>query len=111
MTDNFEGITLLHPSFTSPKLRSRTTSLNVFGWDKRVIIHYLRKFPEDLLGINLMLIKKTGKFHYTWIKDSLLYDQSDGGVNISASAVLRAIRGKTCWKVTRQSSLGWGRRR
>ena len=53
-------------------------AINVFGWDKGVIVHRLSKQPEDMPRTNLLLIEKTGKFHYTWIKNlnRLLYDQS-----------------------------------
>ena len=46
--------------------------------DKGVIIHQLSKQPYDTPRINLLLIEKAGKFHYTWVKDlsRLLYDQS-----------------------------------
>ena len=52
-------------------------AINVFGWDKGVIIHRLSEQPAGGT-INLLLIEKAGKFHYTWIKDlnRLLYDQS-----------------------------------
>ena len=51
-------------------------AINVFGWDKGVIIHQLSKQPGD--RINLLMIEKAGKFHYTWVKDfnRLLHDQS-----------------------------------
>ena len=53
-------------------------TINVFGWDKGVIVHHISKQPEDMPRINLLLIEKAGKFHYTWIKDlnRLLRDQS-----------------------------------
>ena len=53
-------------------------AINVFGWDKGVIVHRLSKQPEDMPRTNLLLIEKAGKFHYTWIKNlnGLLYDQS-----------------------------------
>ena len=52
-------------------------AINVFGWDNGVIVHHLSKRPEEEARINLLLIEKAGKFHYTWIKDlnRLLYDQ------------------------------------
>ena len=53
-------------------------AINVFGWDKGVIVHHISKQPEDMHRTNLLLIRKAGKFHYTWIKNlnRLLYDQS-----------------------------------
>ncbi|KAK3740268.1 hypothetical protein RRG08_031987 [Elysia crispata] len=53
-------------------------AINVFGWDKGVIVHHLSKQPEEEARINLLLIEKAGKFHYTWIKNlnRLLFDQS-----------------------------------
>ena len=43
-----------------------------------MIVHHISKQPEDMPRINLLLIKKAGKFHYAWIKDlnRLLRDQS-----------------------------------
>ena len=53
-------------------------AINVFGWDKGVIVHHVSKQPEDMHRTNLLLIQKAGTFHYTWIKNlnRLLYDQS-----------------------------------
>ena len=53
-------------------------TINVFGWDKGVTIHRLSKQPQEIPRINMLLIEKAGKFHYTWIKNlnRLLYDQS-----------------------------------
>ena len=58
--------------------RRNNLAINVFGWDKGVIIHQLSKQPPDISRINLLLIEKAGKFHYTWVKylNRLLYDQS-----------------------------------
>ena len=75
----FEGIDA--PSHISqiPKVeRQNNLAISVFGWDKGIIIHRLNKHSEDIPRINLMLIEKAGKFHYTWIKDlnRLLNDQS-----------------------------------
>ena len=43
-----------------------------------MIVHHVSKQPEEEARINLLLIEKAGKFHYTWIKNlnRLLYDQS-----------------------------------
>ena len=57
-------------------------AINVFGWDKGVIIHRLSERACDAAQarttVNMLLLEKAGKFHYTWIKDlnRLLYDQS-----------------------------------
>ena len=53
-------------------------AVNIFGWNKGVIVHQISKQPEDIPRINLLLIKKDGKFHYAWIKDlnRILYDWS-----------------------------------
>ena len=58
--------------------RQNDLAINVFGWDKGVIVHHISKQPEDIPRINLLLIEKAGKFHYTWIKNlnRLLYDQN-----------------------------------
>ena len=58
--------------------RQNNLAINVFGWDKGITVHRLSKQPQDIPRINLLLIEKAGKFHYTWIKNlnRLLYDQS-----------------------------------
>ena len=52
-------------------------AINVFGWDGAYVIIY-RLSERPARRINLLLIEKAGKFHYTWIKDlnRLLYNQS-----------------------------------
>ena len=76
---NFEGIDA--PTQISQILRverQNNLAINVFGWDKGVIVHHISKQPQEIPRINLLLIEKAGKFHYTWIKDlnRLLRDQS-----------------------------------
>ena len=58
--------------------RQNDLAINVFGWDKGVIVHHISKQPEDMPRTNLLLFQKADKFHYTWIKDlnRLLYDQN-----------------------------------
>ena len=53
-------------------------AINVFGWDKGVTVYRLSTQPDGMPRINLLLIEKAGKHHFTWIKDlnRLLYDQS-----------------------------------
>ena len=57
--------------------RQNDLAINVFGWDKGVIVHRLSKEEEGPL-INLLMVEKAGKYHYTWIKDlnRLLYTES-----------------------------------
>ena len=74
------GLTLQRPSPRYQKVeRQNNRAINIFGWDKGVIIHQLSKQPHDMPRTNLLLIEKAGKFHYTWIKNlnRLLYDQSE----------------------------------
>ena len=58
--------------------RQNNLAINVFWWDKGVIVHHISKQPEDMPRVNVLLIEKDTKFHYTWIRDlnRLLYDQS-----------------------------------
>ena len=58
--------------------RQNNQAVNVFGWDKGVIVHHISKQPEDIPRINMLLIEKAGKTHYTRIKNlnRLLYDSS-----------------------------------
>ena len=76
---DFAGIDTPTPISQIGKVeRQNDLALNVFGWDKGVIVHHISKQPEDIPRINLLLIEKAGKFHYTWIKNlnRLLYDQN-----------------------------------
>lgn len=57
--------------------RQNALGINVFGWDSgEVIVHRLTKRVGP--SVNLLLIEKAGKFHYTWVKNlnRLLYDQT-----------------------------------
>ena len=76
---SFEGIDAPTPiSQIKRAERQNNLTINVFGWDKGVIVHHISKQPEDMPRINLLLTEKAGKFHYTWIKDlnRLLHNQS-----------------------------------
>ena len=75
---DFTGIDAPTPISQIPRVeRQNDLAINVFGWDKGVIVHHISKQPEDMPRINLLLIE-AGKFHYAWIKDlnRLLHDQS-----------------------------------
>ena len=76
---DFTGIDAPTPVSQIPKVeRQNNLAINVFGWEKGVIIHHISKQPGEMPRINLLLIEKSNKFHYTWIKDvnRLLHDQS-----------------------------------
>ena len=76
---DFTGIDAPTPVSQIPKVeRQNNLAINVFGWEKGVIIHHISKQPGEMPRINLLLIEKSNKFHYTWIKDvnCLLHDQS-----------------------------------
>ena len=76
---SFEGIDAPTPISQNKRVEQQNNlKINIFGWDKGVIVHHISKQPEDMPRINLLLIEKAGKFHYTWIRDlnSLLHDQS-----------------------------------
>ena len=79
---NFTGIDAPTPISQIGKVeRQNDLAINVFGWDKGVIVHHISKQPEDMPRTNLLLIQKAGKFHYTWIKNlnRLLHDQNKNG--------------------------------
>ena len=79
---DIEGIDAPTPISKVPKVELQNDlAINVFGWNKGVIIYYLSKQPEDMPRINLLMVEKASKFHYTWMKnlDHLLYDQSKHG--------------------------------
>ena len=70
---------LPHQSLRCPRLSYKTTWPSTSSAVTRgMIIYYISKQPQDMPRINLLLIEKAGKFHYTWIKDlsRLLHDQS-----------------------------------
>ena len=80
---DFTGIDTPTPISQISKVEKQNNLvINVFGWDKGVIIHRLSERACDAAQarttVNMLLIEKAGKFHYTWIKDlnRLLYDQS-----------------------------------
>ena len=76
---DFTGIDAPTPISQIPKVEwQNDLAINVFGWDKGVIVHHISNQPEGMPRTNLLLIEKAGKFHYTWIKNlsRLLYDQS-----------------------------------
>ena len=76
---NFQCSDVPTPISQIPKVEKQNNlAIDVFGWEKRVIIHHLTKKPTNMPRINLLLIENAGKFHYTWINDlnRLLYDQS-----------------------------------
>ena len=63
---DFAGIDTPTPISQIGKVeRQNDLANNVFGWDKGVIVHHISKQPEDIPRINLLLIEKAGKFHYT----------------------------------------------
>ena len=76
---NFKGIDAPTPISQIPKVEKlNNLAINVFGWDKGVTVNRLSTQPDGMPCINLLLIEKAGKHHFTWIKDlnRLLYDQS-----------------------------------
>ena len=75
---DFTGIDAPTPLSQIGKVESQNDlAINVFGWDKGVIVHRLSK-EEEGPWINLLMVEKAGKYHYTWIKDinRLLYAES-----------------------------------
>ncbi|GFR99473.1 hypothetical protein ElyMa_006374500, partial [Elysia marginata] len=75
----FDGIDTPTPISQIPKVeRQNKLAINVFGWGKGVIVYHVSKQHEAIKRINLLLIEKDGKTHYTWIKNlnRLLYDQN-----------------------------------
>ena len=75
---NFKRIDAPTPISQIPKVEKlNNLAINVFGWDKGVTVNRLSTQPDGIPRINLLLIEKAGKHHFTWIKDlnRLLYDQ------------------------------------
>ena len=78
---SFEGIDAPTPISQILRVEQQNNlTIDVFGWDKGVIVHHISEQPQEIPipRINLLLIEKAGKFHYAWIKDldRLLYDQN-----------------------------------
>ncbi|XP_058029287.1 uncharacterized protein LOC131193286 [Ahaetulla prasina] len=76
---DFKGIQAPTPiSHIQRVEKQNNLAINVFGWDKGVIIHWLSCQPRDIPRINLLLIEEAGKFHYAWVKnlDRFLSHQS-----------------------------------
>ena len=79
---DFTGIDYPTPISQMSRIEKQNPlAINVFGWDNAhacVIIHRLSDAARARTTVNMLLIEKAGKFHYTWIKDlnRLLYDQS-----------------------------------
>ena len=66
----FTGVDAPTPVSQAPKVEKQNNlAINVFGWDKGVIVHHLSNQPTDMARINLLLVEKASKFHYCWIKD------------------------------------------
>ena len=68
---NFTGIDFPMPISQINKLEKQNPNLaiNVFGWEKDcVIVHRLSKREGSLPRINLMLIQKNEKSHYTHVR-------------------------------------------
>ena len=107
---NFQGIDAPTPISQIPKVEKlNNLAINVFGWDKDVTVYRLSTQPDGMSRINLLLIEKAGKFHYTWIKDlnRLLRDQrGTRSANTSASAAYTATQGRFCWKPTDPTVVG-----
>ena len=63
---NFKTIDAQSPISQIPKVEKQNNlAINVFGWEKVVIIHHLSKQPANMPRINLLLTEKAGKFDYT----------------------------------------------
>ena len=78
-TPKITKITANTPISQIPQVeRQNNLAINIFGWDKGVIVQHLSKQPEDVPRKKLLLIEKASKFYYTSIKNlnRLLYDQS-----------------------------------
>ena len=68
---NLRGVQAPTPIHQIQRVESQNRlAINIFGWENGgVVIHRLSKQPADMPRINLLLIEKAGKFHYTWIKN------------------------------------------
>lgn len=86
--------------------------INVLGWDKGIIIHRLSHQPENLPRINLLLIEKDDKFHYTWVKDlnRLLHDQSKHQERKHCERRFHSYTREDLLKPTSLIAVGLGRR-
>ena len=63
---NFKGIEAPTPiSQISIAEKLNNLAINVFGWDKGVTVNRLSTQPDGMPRINLLLIEKAGKHHFT----------------------------------------------
>ena len=80
---NFQGIDAPTPISEIQKVEKQNNlAINVFGWDKGVTIHRLSKQPQEIPGINMLLIEKGGQI-------SLHLDKR----NSTASSAIKASTG------------------
>ena len=70
---DFTGIVYPTPITQISRIEKQNPlAINVFGWDNAhtcVIIHRLSDAAQARTTVNMLLIEKAGKFHYTWIKE------------------------------------------
>ena len=67
---NFTGIDAPTPISQIQNVEKQNTlAINVFSWDKGIIVHHLSKQHMYMPRINHLLIEGADTFHYTWIKN------------------------------------------
>ena len=95
---DFTGIDAPTPISQIPRFeRQNDMAINVFGWDKGLIVHQISKQPEDIPRINLLLIKRMVNFTTPGSKTSIAYSTtvaSTRSASTSVSAAFMATEGK-----------------
>ena len=83
----FTGIDAPTPISQIPKVEwQNDLAINVFGWNKGVIVHHISNQPEDMPRTNLLLIEKAGNFQAN-SREDLLEDHKPECQGIGQTAV------------------------
>ena len=97
---SFEGIDAPTPISQIKRVeRQNNLTINVFGWDKGVIVHHISKQPEDMPRINLLLIEKAGNSTTPGSRTSIACSTTRASAvtaSTTVSAVFMATQGRIC---------------
>ena len=110
---SFEGLDVPTPRSQIQRVERQNNylAINVFGWEKGVIVHHISEQPQEIPRINLlieMLVNTTTLGSATLIAFSIT-KTSTRGARTSSSAVSTAIVEKTYAQTISQSVVGSAR--
>ena len=114
---NFTGVDAPLPISQIEQVeRQNNLALNVFGWDKGVIVHRLSKQHEDIPRINLLLIEKGGRVVSSTTSGSRISTAcsmtraSTENASTSARGVCMGTHKRTCWRRISRNAKALGKR-